>query len=71
MNSFTKKDFIWLLGIVASLSVTWGMWSERLNAVEKKADAVAQKETQVTRTIGDKTMSYQPEWWKNSVVVSE
>ena len=42
MNSFTKKDFIWLLGIVASLSVTWGMWSERLNAVEKKADAVAQ-----------------------------
>ena len=42
MNSFTKKDFIWLLGIVAYLSVTSGMWSERLNAVEKKADAVAE-----------------------------
>ena len=47
MNSFTKEDFIWLLGIVASLSVTWGMWSERLNAVEKKADAVAQMQQDI------------------------
>ena len=28
--------------IIASLAMTWGMWSERLEAVEKKADAVAQ-----------------------------
>ena len=27
--------------IVASLAMTWGMWSERLEAVEKKADSVA------------------------------
>jgi hypothetical protein len=28
--------------IVATLAMTWGMWSERLNAVEEKADSVAQ-----------------------------
>ena len=26
--------------IIASLAMTWGMWSERLEAVEQKADAV-------------------------------
>jgi|TARA_R100000030_G_C3164786_1_gene101702 hypothetical protein len=44
---FTKKDIIWLIGIVASLSVTWGMWSERLNAVEKKADSVAKMQQDI------------------------
>ena len=44
---FTKKDMIWLIGIVASLSVTWGMWSERLNAVEKKADSVAKMQQDI------------------------
>ena len=28
--------------LVATIGMTWGMWSERLNAVEKKADSVAQ-----------------------------
>ena len=27
--------------LVATIGMTWGMWSERLNAVEKKADSVA------------------------------
>jgi len=44
---FTKKDIIWLIGIVASLSVTWGMWSERLNAVERKADSVAKMQQDI------------------------
>ncbi len=44
---FTRKDIIWLIGIVASLSVTWGMWSERLEAVEKKADAVAKMQQDI------------------------
>ena len=44
---FTKKDIIWLIGIVASLSVAWGMWSERLNAVEKKADSVAKMQQDI------------------------
>ena len=47
MMNFTKKDVIWLIGIVASLSVTWGMWSERLNAVEKKADSVAKMQQDI------------------------
>ena len=45
--NFTKKDMIWLIGIVASLSVTWGMWSERLNAVERKADSVAKMQQDI------------------------
>ena len=45
--NFTKKDVIWLIGILASLSVTWGMWSERLNAVEKKADSVAKMQQDI------------------------
>tara|TARA_Y100001951_G_C11204043_1_gene218849 strand:+ start:33 stop:257 length:225 start_codon:yes stop_codon:yes gene_type:complete len=44
---FTKKDIIWLIGIIASLSVTWGMWSERLNAVERKADSVAKMQQDI------------------------
>ena len=44
---FTKKDMIWLIGIVASLSVTSGMWSERLNAVERKADSVAKMQQDI------------------------
>ena len=38
---------VWLIGIIASLSVTWGMWSERLNAVERKADAVAKMQQDI------------------------
>lgn len=33
--------------IVATLAMTWGMWSERLNAVEKKADSVAQMQQDI------------------------
>lgn len=28
--------------LIATVGMTWGMWSERLNAVEKKADSVAE-----------------------------
>ena len=33
--------------ILASLAMTWGMWSERLEAVEKKADAVTQMQQDI------------------------
>ena len=33
--------------IISSLAMTWGMWSERLEAVEKKADAVAQMQQDI------------------------
>ena len=32
---------------VATIGMTWGMWSERLNAVEKKADSVAQMQQDI------------------------
>ena len=46
-SKFTAKDAIWLMGIVLSFGITWGMWSERLNAVEKKADAVAKMQQDI------------------------
>ena len=46
-SKFTAKDAIWLTGIVLSFGITWGMWSERLNAVEKKADAVAKMQRDI------------------------
>ena len=42
MFKFNTKDMLWLAGLVLSFGVTWGMWSERLNAVEKKANSVAE-----------------------------
>ena len=32
---------------IATVGMTWGMWSERLNAVEKKADSVAQMQQDI------------------------
>jgi len=47
MFKFNSKDAIWLAGIVLSFGVTWGMWSERLNAVEKKANSVAEMQQDI------------------------
>ncbi len=33
--------------LVATIAMTWGMWSERLNAVEKKADSVAEMQQDI------------------------
>ena len=33
--------------LVATIAMTWGMWSERLNAVEKKADSVAKMQQDI------------------------
>lgn len=33
--------------LVATIGMTWGMWSERLNAVEKKADSVAKMQQDI------------------------
>jgi len=50
---------------------TWtDTYSER-KQYASESDADAQASTTVTRTIGDKTYTYQPNWWKNSTVVSE
>ena len=36
------KTILPYLVLIASLAMTWGMWSERLQAVENKVDAVTQ-----------------------------
>ena len=33
--------------LVATIAMTWGMWSERLNAVEEKADSVTQMQQDI------------------------
>ena len=33
--------------LIATVGMTWGMWSERLNAVEKKADSLAQMQQDI------------------------
>ena len=33
--------------LIATVGMPWGMWSERLNAVEKKADSVAQMQQDI------------------------
>ena len=33
--------------LIATVGMTWGMWSERLNAVEKIADSVAQMQQDI------------------------
>jgi len=41
------KTILPYIVLVATLAMTWGMWSERLNAVEKKADTVAQMQQDI------------------------
>ncbi len=33
--------------IATSMFITWGMWSERLEAVERKADTIAQMQQDI------------------------
>ena len=41
------KIILQYIVIIASLAMTWGMWSERLEAVEQKADAVTQMQQDI------------------------
>lgn len=36
--TFTVKDSVWLVGVILALGVTWGMTSQRVNALEKDMD---------------------------------
>ena len=50
--------------ILASLAMTWGMWSERLEAVEAKADRVAQMQQDIA-VIKEKIM------WMESYLIGD
>ena len=36
----TIKEFVWVAGILIALGGTWGMTSQRINAMEKDIDRV-------------------------------
>ena len=50
--------------IIASIAMTWGMWSERLEAVEKKADSVTQMQQDIA-IIKEKIM------WMESYLIGD
>ena len=41
------KTVLPYLVLFGTLAMTWGMWSERLNAVETKADSVAEMQQDI------------------------
>ena len=45
--NFDIKTVLPYLVILASLAMTWGMWSERLGAVEAKADSISQMQQDI------------------------
>jgi len=45
--NFDIKTVLPYLVILASLAMTWGMWSERLEAVEAKADSISQMQQDI------------------------
>ncbi len=41
------KTILPYIVIVASISMTWGMWSERIEAVEVKSDSISQMQQDI------------------------
>ena len=41
------KTILPYIVIVASISMTWGMWSERIEAIEVKSDSIAQMQQDI------------------------
>ena len=41
------KTILPYIVLIATIGMTWGMFTERLNAVEKKADSVAQMQQDI------------------------
>jgi hypothetical protein len=41
------KTLLPYLVLIGTIAMTWGMWSERLNAVEKKADSVTEMQQDI------------------------
>ena len=50
------KTVLPYLVLFGTIAMTWGMWSERLNAVEKKADSVAEMQQDIA-IIKDRLLS--------------
>ena len=40
--NFNFKDSVWFIGVILALGMTWGMTSQRINAMEKDMDRIEQ-----------------------------
>ena len=49
----------------------WTNEYDKRKVYSNETDATTQKNTTITNVIGDKTIIYQPQWWKDATVVSE
>ena len=58
------KTILPYLVIIASLAMTWGMWSQRLEAVETKVDNITQMQQDIA-VIKEKIM------WMESYLIGE
>ena len=47
MTPATVRDFVYLGVIVMTIGVSWGMFSSRLDAVETKADKIAEIQSDI------------------------
>ena len=47
MNQIDLKLILPYIAIICSIGISWGMFSQRLDAVEKKADAIAQMQIDI------------------------
>jgi len=47
MNLTKTKDFIYIGIILVTIGMSWGMFSERLEAVENKADKIEQIQSDI------------------------
>ena len=45
--NFDMKTILPYLVIISSLAMTWGMWSQRLEAVETKVDSVTEMQQDI------------------------
>ena len=63
------KTVLPYLVLFGTLAMTWGMWSERLNAVEKKANSVAemQQDLAVIKT-QLKSMDKKMDWMEGFLI---
>ena len=55
--------------LIATIGMTWGMWSERLNAVEKKADSVAEMQQDIAVIKAQlKSMDEKMDWMEGFLI---
>ncbi len=63
------KTVLPYLVLFGTLAMTWGMWSERLNAVEKKADSVAEMQQDLAVIKAQlKSMDEKMEWMEGFLI---